>query len=45
MENAFRKPLFVVGMSLFVCGLGIESPGLWIPGAAFMLIGWGQRSK
>jgi hypothetical protein len=45
MENTFKQPLFVVGMPLFVIGICIASPGFWIPGLVFMVIGFSQRTK
>ncbi len=45
MENVFRQPLFVVGMTLLAVGMGTSNPGFWIPGSVFMIIGWSQRQK
>lgn len=45
MENAFRQPLFVVGMSLSAVGLATSMPGIWIPGCVFMVIGFTNRKK
>ena len=45
MENVFKQPLFVVGVSLFAVGLATSIPGIWIPGCVFMVIGWSQGSR
>lgn len=45
MENVFKQPLFIVGLPLLAVGIGTASPGFWIPGMVFMIIGWSQRSK
>ena len=45
MENSFKQPLFVVGMSLFAAGLATSIAGMWIPGCVFMAIGFSQRTK
>lgn len=37
--------MFAVGLSLLAVGLGTSSPGLWVPGAVFMTIGFTQRAK
>ncbi|MCF3193412.1 hypothetical protein [Pseudomonas bubulae] len=45
MENAFKQPLFVVGLSLFTAGLATSIPAMWIPGIVFMVIAWSKKSK
>lgn len=45
MENAFKQPLFVVGVSLFVVGLATSIHGIWIPGRVFMVSNWPKKSK
>lgn len=45
MENAFKQPLFVVGVSLSAVGLATSIPGIWIPGCVFMVIGFTKRTQ
>ncbi|MEX3776611.1 hypothetical protein [Pseudomonas sp. MYb118] len=45
MDNAFKQPLFVVGLPLLVIGISTGNTAFWVPGLVFMVIGWTKRSK
>lgn len=37
--------MLAIGIALLVVGLGASNPGIWIPGAAFMVIGAAKRMR
>lgn len=45
MDNAFKQPLFVVGLPLLVVGVSTANIAFWLPGLVFMVIGWSKRSS
>ncbi|MDF9773697.1 hypothetical protein [Pseudomonas baetica] len=45
MEKAFRNPLFLTGLPMAICGLGIGFPAFLILGLASMVTTWGRGAS